>query len=325
MPRQESIDYGIGSVARLTGLTTHTIRAWEKRHGAVTASRDAAGRRRYSPADVERLTKLKQLVDLGERIGGLAQHSAQELDARLAALDTVVSPAPERAAPLRVGIYGAGANALAALLADHADRFDATDVRIDATPESLVDDALDVDCVLLDTASVAPNIVGQLESLARRSAGDSLILIYSFARDEDLRRLAAAGVGIVRSPASAADVTRALHEAREKRASATTLNRSIEATPERHPAGETPRFTAAELTKIGSISTSIDCECPHHLATVINNLRAFERYSAECANLKEADAAMHEFLYRETVRASQIIENALRHLMTYEGIDLETL
>ena len=72
MTDNKSMTYGIGTVARLTGLTTHTIRAWEKRHGAVSAARDTSGRRRYAPADVERLTKLKQLVDLGERIGGLA-------------------------------------------------------------------------------------------------------------------------------------------------------------------------------------------------------------------------------------------------------------
>ena len=34
---------------------------------------------------------------------------------------------------------------------------------------------------------------------------------------------------------------------------------------------------------------------------------------------------MHEYLYRETLRANGIIENALRHLLDYEGIDLAAL
>lgn len=325
MSARESMDYGIGTVARLTGLTTHTIRAWENRHGAVTATRDTAGRRRYAPADVERLTKLKQLVDLGERIGGLAQRSAEELDARLAALDTSPALAPLRVAPLRIGIYGAGAAGLEQLIVGKANHVAAADVRADATPATLVDESPDVDCVLLDMASVSPAVIEQLEMLTRRSAGTSLILVYSFARDQDLRRLAAAGTIIVRSPTTAPDIKRALDEAGQIRASARVLDRVIDSVAPQHRSGETERFTAAELTKIGSISTSIDCECPHHLATVISNLRAFERYSAECANLNEEDEAMHEYLYRETVRASHIIENALRQLMAYEDIELAAL
>ena len=31
--------YGIGAVSRLTGLTDHTIRVWERRYSAVIAAR----------------------------------------------------------------------------------------------------------------------------------------------------------------------------------------------------------------------------------------------------------------------------------------------
>ncbi len=322
MSREKSMDYGIGTVARLTGLTTHTIRAWEKRHGAIAAARDASGRRRYTPADVERLTKLKRLVDLGERIGGLAQRSLDELDERLTALDTGAAPPPMQAAPLRTGLYGAGVEASAKLIAERAGQVEIVDIRNDATPAQLVAATVEADCLLFMTASVAPAIVADLETLARRDPRQSVILLYAFARDEDLLRLATAGVIIVRSPASAADLRRALDDAVEKRSAATALDRALDTSAARRDPGETPRFTAEELTRIGSISTSIDCECPHHLATVISNLRAFERYSADCAHRDAEDAAMHQYLYRETVRANQVIENALRQLMAYEGIEL---
>lgn len=323
MTVEKSMDYGIGTVARLTGLTTHTIRAWEKRHGAVAARRDSAGRRRYAPADVERLTKLKQLVDLGERIGGIAQRPLAELDAQLTALDARAAPTPRQSAPLRIGIYGAGAAGLAELIAGAARRCDTDDVRADVTAAELNENAPDVDCVVVGTGSVAPASVADLERLARRDAGQAVIVVYGFARDEDLRRLARAGVIIVRAPVSAADIGRALGEADITRSAATVLARALDPDALRPDAVDAPRFTADELTRIGAISTSIDCECPHHLATVISNLRAFERYSADCANRDAADAAMHEYLYRETVRASAIIENALRHLMVYEGIELD--
>ena len=242
------MNYGIGTVARLTGLTTHTIRAWETRHGAVTAIRDSAGRRRYSPAEVERLTKLKRLVDLGERIGNLAQRSAEELDARLTALDTGASQPPPRVAPLRVGIYG-GAFRNMSLTRKKTFRRG-----LRAGP-AFLDESPDVDCLLVAMASVSPAVVEQLETLTRRSAGTSVILVYNFARDQDLRRLAAAGTIIVRSPTNATDIKRALDEAGQTRASARLLERVADAATPQHGNGETDRFTTAELTKIGSIST----------------------------------------------------------------------
>lgn len=322
MTDNKSMTYGIGTVARLTGLTTHTIRAWEKRHAAVDAQRDASGRRRYAPADVERLTKLKQLVDLGERIGGLAQCSLAELNTRLTALDTGAAPAPRPHDPLRIGFYGAGADSVAKLLADRSGQFEIAEIVDDATPAKLLAAAPDTDCLLFNTASVAPAIVNDLETLARSDAKRSVIMAYSFARDEDLLRLATAGVIIVRSPPSAADLHRALAEAAQMRAASTLLDHALDAGSEQRGVADISRYTAAELTRIGSISTSIDCECPHHLATVISNMRAFERYSADCSNRDAADAAVHEYLYRETVRANLIIENALRHLLEYEGIEL---
>ena len=44
--------HGIGAVARLTGLSDHTIRAWERRYGAVVARRAANGRRVYTEGDI---------------------------------------------------------------------------------------------------------------------------------------------------------------------------------------------------------------------------------------------------------------------------------
>ena len=59
-------------VARLTGLTTHVIRAWERRYGAVKPVRTDAGARLYDDAAVERLQLLKALVDTGEAISAAA-------------------------------------------------------------------------------------------------------------------------------------------------------------------------------------------------------------------------------------------------------------
>ena len=57
----------------MTGLSQHTIRAWEKRYEALNPSRTDTNRRLYRDADVERLLLLRQVVESGHSIGQVAQ------------------------------------------------------------------------------------------------------------------------------------------------------------------------------------------------------------------------------------------------------------
>ncbi|MGB5704138.1 MAG: MerR family transcriptional regulator [Polyangiales bacterium] len=60
-------------VAKMTGLSTHTLRMWEKRYAAVLPKRTEAGGRLYNDADVGRLRLLHTLVESGHSIGGIAK------------------------------------------------------------------------------------------------------------------------------------------------------------------------------------------------------------------------------------------------------------
>ena len=64
--------YRVGIVSKMTGLSTHTLRMWEKRYAAVLPKRTDAGGRLYTDADVERLRLLHKLVQSGHSIGGIA-------------------------------------------------------------------------------------------------------------------------------------------------------------------------------------------------------------------------------------------------------------
>lgn len=59
------------AVQRLTGLGADTLRAWEKRYQAVSPGRNAAGRREYSPSEVQRLSLLATLVRAGRSISSI--------------------------------------------------------------------------------------------------------------------------------------------------------------------------------------------------------------------------------------------------------------
>ena len=81
------------------------------------------------------------------------------------------------------------------------------------------------------------------------------------------------------------------------------------------------RFTPQQLTKLGMASTSIDCECPQHLAQLITALSAFEVYSASCKSRNEEDAALHRYLHRTSASARSLIEAALERVARAERLE----
>ncbi len=64
--------YPIRAVAKIVGMTSDSIRSWERRYGAVNPARSRGGRL-YSDYDVQRLILLKQAVDHGHSIGQIAR------------------------------------------------------------------------------------------------------------------------------------------------------------------------------------------------------------------------------------------------------------
>ncbi|MGQ0622241.1 MAG: MerR family transcriptional regulator [Panacagrimonas sp.] len=75
-------------VARRSGLSTHVIRAWERRYAAIKPDRSTTARRLYSDWEVQRLVLLRQAVELGHRISEVANLPMEELHA-LVGRDTV--------------------------------------------------------------------------------------------------------------------------------------------------------------------------------------------------------------------------------------------
>ena len=55
----------IGDLAERTGVSTHTLRAWEKRFGLLRPVRTSGGYRLYSRADAARVAKMQALRDQG--------------------------------------------------------------------------------------------------------------------------------------------------------------------------------------------------------------------------------------------------------------------
>lgn len=79
-------------VAQRTGLTPATLRAWERRYDVVHPGRSEGGQRLYSDHDVERLSHLRELTEVGRPISMVAalplDHIQELLDEDRAAVAT---------------------------------------------------------------------------------------------------------------------------------------------------------------------------------------------------------------------------------------------
>ncbi len=71
--------YPIRVVSRRTGVKPDTIRAWEKRYGAVEPARSETRRRLYSESDIQHLILLRRATEAGWRIGQVATLPDEEL------------------------------------------------------------------------------------------------------------------------------------------------------------------------------------------------------------------------------------------------------
>ncbi|MGC6417827.1 MAG: MerR family transcriptional regulator [Bradymonadia bacterium] len=91
--------YSIGRVAQLANLSTHTIRAWERRYHVVEPIRSAGGTRRYTEAHLRRLQLLGAAVAAGHRISDIVALD----DMALAGLGGAVKTEKAQRAPANRG------------------------------------------------------------------------------------------------------------------------------------------------------------------------------------------------------------------------------
>jgi methanogenic corrinoid protein MtbC1 len=80
-------EYSIRVVSRLTGLSTDTLRMWERRYGYPKPTRADSGVRVYARSDIERLTLIARGIKLGYRVGESVCLDVISLKRRLAHSD----------------------------------------------------------------------------------------------------------------------------------------------------------------------------------------------------------------------------------------------
>ena len=196
---------------------------------------------------------------------------------------------------------------------------------------SLPADKFSADLIIVQCATVFPDTIDSIKARTEAAGASRAIVIYHYTQEQTavMMESHASKITAMRSPISAGDL-KSVCEA--DLAMAEIRNLSLNELPDDEVAqsviepleSEIPdrQFSDELLARVSEISTSIECECPHHLASLLLALNAFELYCRECANRDEKDAMLHSFLHRKTANARQMMEDALSTLADAEGFDL---
>ena len=104
----------IGAVARLTGLSPHTLRKWEDRYAAVTPERTEGGERVYTRHDLQRLLLIRNLSRAGLALRSLAKTSLEDLQRIEKEIGEQAADISSKGLtrPVRVGVVGLGLTSL---------------------------------------------------------------------------------------------------------------------------------------------------------------------------------------------------------------------
>ena len=297
--------YSIGAVARMAGVSQHTIRKWEDRYQAVAPERTEGGTRRYSRDDIARVSMLRELAEAGHAISAIAGLPAEELERMLRE-----QSGAERASSARQCVAVIG-ETLPLELKRHAGRMPGLRIAHGAATAGELG-AVTADAVVIEVPTLTESSRDELERVRALTGIDKVVVLYAFAAVATAEATSDARTAVMRLPVNYPELQRMVFALADPRQSVYTQ-------------GELPghRFSRGVLARIAGLAPALACECPRHTAELIRSLSEFEDYSAQCETSQPGDAAVHAMLKRTAALARSLFEDALVDLAAHEGIDLD--
>lgn len=313
--------YGIGTVARLTGLKPDTLRVWERRYGLGASHKSSTGRRQYTQADLEHLQLVATLVSDGARIGEIAASGRKTLEMLLRQRGKSGRDAVAESRP-RVAFIG---KQLCEWLDGHQGCIASVDARLARGALADIDDGVfgrleGVDTLVVECPNLASSSVSRLQSVVDRVAAGRVIVCYQFGNERWLEELESRGLIATTLPPDPAYL--AFEISRSKAEKAVSLG---EANLGELVAPKPRQFTEAELSAARQLRSTLDCECPSHITDLIRALLHFEDYSASCSVENWHDAAVHSCIYAYTGQARHLMEKALQAVLEERGEEFREL
>ncbi|MEP0202595.1 MAG: MerR family transcriptional regulator [Halioglobus sp.] len=307
--------YGIGTVARLTGLKPDTLRVWERRYGLGASHKSDTGRRQYTQADLEHLQLVSTLVGSGARIGEIAKSERKTLEMLLRNQGSRGVQALPATKPTVVFL----GEQLCDWLEDHQGciaNVDAQLARVSLThaDSSSFGELKEVDTLVVECPNLSSTALQNLSSLAQSLSASRVLVSYQFGNDRWLSELKEKGMIATSFPPDPAylafEISRSIAE-KSTALGETNMGELVATRPR--------QFTEDELSAARLLKNSLDCECPRHIADLIRALANFEEYSSSCSVENWHDAAVHSCIYAYTGQARWLMERALSAVLEERG------
>lgn len=327
----QPMSFRAGVAARLAGIPVETLRVWERRYQVSGLAQPKGKQRLYSRDDIARLALLKQLVDLGQPIRAIAKldhASLTDMQSALMSLSgATTGSAPSRT--VRAGLIGPGLASLArqdqALWEPEIEIVLVLGELSEPIPSPIISP---IDTLLIEVPSLMEESRARIQEMASTIRAGRTIVLYRYAPSSLVRQLRAGGLSVLRSPIDPHDIQQLLAptplRAAAPAAESSPLVDSADSVsePESLTGISAPRFSDDRLARLSQIRSQIYCECPSQLSDLLIGIRAFERYSANCANRSPEDAQLHRHLEQSACKAREILERALDHLVKVEKIEI---
>ena len=311
--------YGIGTVARLTGLKSDTLRVWERRYGLGASYKSPTGRRQYTQSDLDHLQLVAALVKQGVRIGEIAASDRKTLEVLLEqqgakSASRAVPPSKSRAVFLGADLckwldaHQGCISGVSALLAR---------MSVDEAVATLADQSADL--LVVHCPSLTLQQIKGVEAIADRLGVRRTIVLYQFANEQWLAELERQGHSALQYPVEPSRLAFEIGRTQVEKETSEGIGNLSDLMPAK------PRmFNDAELRAAAEEKIVIDCECPRHLSDLIRSLNEFETYSSACSVENWKDAAIHASIYAYTCQARHLMEKALQSALEGRTLNVES-
>lgn len=86
------------------------------------------------------------------------------------------------------------------------------------------------------------------------------------------------------------------------------------------PSDVSREFSPEDIDRLIRTESSLECECPAHLAKIVKQLRNFAEYSLECETHSEEQGWLHRKVFEHVQKAQVEIEQSLALIAHEEGL-----
>lgn len=297
-----------------------TLRIWETRYGAFSPVKTEGKQRLFAEQDVSKALLLKQLSQNGHGISAIANLDLEQLRRMSNPPHHRPQNLTVNGQPVLLAVVGLSmANRIeskkfAAGLKQN--QIKVTDVLIDLVAAAKADLAHKPQVLLVKVNTLQSSVHAGIQALIAKHQFAQTIVVYNFAPEAVVQAMKFSGLIVRREPISDIELAELLQSVLfvdPARAQEFGTSGSVIASR---------KYSDATLSRVAGISTNVLCECPRHVAELIEQLASFEQYSQECLNRNEEDAHLHAYLRSISGTARSLFENALEKIAAHEGIDL---